>query len=57
MTEDLGLEQLRAIVRTMQALDIPPERTVLLCRREIDPATGRPVLRWVVEPAAAASGQ
>ncbi|HEX5326426.1 MAG TPA: hypothetical protein VFW75_07135 [Acetobacteraceae bacterium] len=57
MVEDLGLEQLRAIVRTMQALDIPPERTVLLCRREIDPATGRPVLRWVVEPAAAAEGQ
>ncbi len=50
MMENETAEQLREMVRAAKALGAPPDRTVLLCRREVDPETGRTVLSWWVEP-------
>ncbi|HEY6432433.1 MAG TPA: hypothetical protein VIZ17_10665 [Acetobacteraceae bacterium] len=50
MMESETAEQLREMVREAEALRAPSDRTVLLCRREVDPETGRAVVSWWVEP-------
>ncbi len=50
MMENETAEQLRKLVRAAEALGAPPDRTVLLYRREVNPETGRTVLSWWVEP-------